>query len=92
MTVESVTAGLLYLVGEEAPARLVLCAGAGGYAATRIYETQGICLLAEEQTPENIALNIEHILNPSMQTMLQQGGDQTMRFINRAVELQGLVR
>jgi len=92
MTVESVTAGLLYLVGEEAPARLVLCAGAGGYAATRIYETQGICLLPEEQTPENIALNIEHILNPSMQTMLQQGGDQTMRFINRAVELQGLVR
>ena len=91
MTVESVTAGLLYLVGEEAPSRLVLCAGAGGYAATRIYETRGICLLPEEQTPENIALNIEQILNTSTQTMLQQGGDQTMKFIARAAEKQGIV-
>ena len=87
MTVESVTAGLLYLVGDEAPARLVLCAGAGGYAATRIYETDGICLSPEEQTPENIALNIEHILDTSRQTMLQQGADQTIKFIARAVQM-----
>jgi NAD(P)-dependent dehydrogenase (short-subunit alcohol dehydrogenase family) len=86
MTVESVTAGLLYLVGDEAPARLVLCAGAGGYAATRIYETDGICLSPEEQTPENIALNIEYILDTSRQTMLQQGADQTIKFITRAAE------
>tara|TARA_B100000795_G_scaffold18146_1_gene12062 strand:- start:8667 stop:9587 length:921 start_codon:yes stop_codon:yes gene_type:complete len=91
MTVESVTAGLLYLVGEKAPSRLVLCAGAGGYAATRIYETRGICLLPEEQTPENIALKFEDILNPSMQTMLQQGGDQTVKFITRLAEKQGTV-
>jgi len=88
MTVESVTAGLLYLVGEEAPARLVLCAGAGGYAATRIYETDGICLSPEDQTPENIALNIERILDTSRQTMLQQGADQTIKFIARATERQ----
>ena len=86
MTVESVTAGLLYLVCDDAPARLVLCAGAGGYAATRIYETDGICLSPEEQTPENIALNIEHILDTSRQTMLQQGADQTIKFITRAAE------
>ena len=91
MTVESVTAGLLYLVGDEAPARLVLCAGAGGYAATRIYETDGICLSPEEQTPENIALNIEHILDTSRQTMLQQGADQTIKFIARAAEKRGTV-
>ena len=86
MTVESVTAGLLYLVGDEAPARLVLCAGAGGYAATRIYETDGIYLSPEDQTPENIALNIEYILDTSRQTMLQQGADQTIKFIARAAE------
>ena len=86
MTVESVTAGLLYLVGEEAPARLVLCAGAGGYAATRIYETDGIYLSPEDQTPENIALNIEYILDTSRQTMLKQGADQTIKFITRAAE------
>ena len=86
MTVESVTAGLLYLVGEEAPARLVLCAGVGGYAATRIYETDGIYLSPEDQTPENIALNIEYILDTSRQTMLQQGADQTIKFIARAAE------
>ena len=91
MTVESVTAGLLYLVGEEAPARLVLCAGAGGYAATRIYETDGIYLSPEDQTPENIALNIEYILDTSRQTMLQQGADQTIKFIARAAEKRGTV-
>lgn len=52
MTVESVTAGLLTLVADEAPSRLILCAGAGGYAATRIFETDGIYLSPEDQTPE----------------------------------------
>lgn len=90
MTVESVTAGLLYLVGDEAPSRLILCAGAGGYAATRIYETNGIYLPPGEQTPECIAENIEQLLDSSDQAMLQQGGDQTLKFVNKAAEVLGV--
>src|SRR5689334_16534675 len=42
MTPESITPGLLYLVSEDAPSRVILCAGAGGFARTLIYETEGI--------------------------------------------------
>lgn len=84
MTVESVTAGLLYLVSEQAPSRLVLCAGAGGYAAARIYETDGIYLPAEEQNPETIAARIDDILNIDEQGLLQNGGEQTVKFLTKA--------
>lgn len=84
MSVESVSAGLVYLVSEEAPSRLVLCAGAGGYAATRIYETEGIYLPPERQTPEDVAANIDAITDAGGQQMFEQGGQQTMKFIAKA--------
>lgn len=84
MTVESVTAGLLYLVSEEGPNRLVLCAGAGGYAATRIYETDGIYLPPEQQTPENIAAHIGEITDPAQQVMSTQAAEQSVKFITKA--------
>lgn len=90
MTVESVTAALLYLVSEDAPSKLILCAGAGGYAASRIYETDGIYLPAEQQTPEHIAENIDAILKRDGQTMFKQGTEQTMKFIGKAAEAIGI--
>ena len=39
LTVEAVTTGLLTLCDTDAPNRTILCAGAGGYARTHIYET-----------------------------------------------------
>ena len=38
----AVTAGLLTLCHDKAPSRFILCTGAGGYASTQIYETDGI--------------------------------------------------
>lgn len=84
MTVESVSAGLCYLVSEDAPSRLVLCAGAGGYAATRVYETDGIYLPPEEQTPEGVAQNIDAIIAAGGQQLYEQGGQQTMKFLGKA--------
>lgn len=84
MTVESVTAGLLYLVAQDAPSRLILCAGAGGYAATKIYETEGIFLPPEQRNPETISQKIDAILNSDHQVLLQQGADQTIKFVNKA--------
>lgn len=84
MSVESVSAGLVYLVSEDSPSRLVLCAGAGGYAATRIYETDGIYLPPELQTPEHVAANIDAIIDPAGQEMFEQGGQQTMKFLGKA--------
>ena len=84
MTPESVSAGLVYLVSEQAPSRLILCAGAGGYAATRIYETDGIYLPPEQQTPEHVAANLAAVTDPDQQAMFQQGGEQTMKFLHKA--------
>ncbi len=90
MTVESVTAGLLYLASDQAPSRLILCAGAGGYATTRIYETDGIYLPPEKQNPENIAASIEQILDPAQQAMLDQAYQQSDKFVRKAAEASGI--
>ncbi|HBN30830.1 MAG TPA: hypothetical protein DD416_06295 [Rhodobacteraceae bacterium] len=74
----------MYLVSENGPSRLILCAGAGGYAAARIYETDGIYLPPEQQTPENVAVNIEAIKDGGAQEEFQSGGQQTMKFVGKA--------
>ncbi len=55
MTPEAITAGLLYLVSEDAPSRAILSCAAGGYARAYVAETEGVYLPPSEQTPENIA-------------------------------------
>ena len=86
MTPESVTAGLLYLVSQEGPSRVILCAGAGGYARTMIYETEGVFMDPDQQTPENIAAQFESISAPAGQQLFVQGGEQTTKFINKAAK------
>lgn len=41
---ETITPGLLYLVSEDSPSKTILSAGAGCFAQTRIYETEGIMI------------------------------------------------
>jgi NAD(P)-dependent dehydrogenase (short-subunit alcohol dehydrogenase family) len=86
-TVESVTAGLVYLVCDEAPNRTILCAGAGGYAATKVFETQGINLPISEQTPENVAANFAAILDEEGMQEFTQGWQQGDKFVKRAIKL-----
>ena len=86
MTVESVTAGLLTLCDADSPNRSILCAGAGGYARTQIYETQGIYLPPEQQSPENVRAQIEAIDNADGQEVLVGGFQQTNKFIAKAVD------
>ena len=81
---ECVTAGLVYLVSEDAPSRVVLCAGAGGYAATKVYETEGIYLPPEQQTPEHVAANFAAIIDGEGQKDFQQGGEQGIKFLTKA--------
>jgi NAD(P)-dependent dehydrogenase (short-subunit alcohol dehydrogenase family) len=90
MTPESVTAGLIVLAGEDAPSRTILCAGAGGYAATRIYETDGIFLAPADQTPEQVAKNLDRITDPKGQEPYEQGGQQTMKFLTKAAAQAGI--
>jgi len=85
MSVESVTAGLITLCDKDAPNRTILCAGAGGYAATHIYETDGIFLPANEQTPENVRANMDAIHNTEGEKILTAGFEQTNKFVEKAI-------
>ena len=84
MTPESVTAGLVVLAAEAAPERTILCAGAGGYAATRIYETPGLYLPPEEQTAEHVMANLDKICSPDGQEPFEEGSSQTFKFLKYA--------
>jgi NAD(P)-dependent dehydrogenase (short-subunit alcohol dehydrogenase family) len=86
MTVESVTAGLLTLCDRDAPNRSILCAGAGGYATTHIYETEGIYLPPEQQTPENVRANIDKINSTEGEKILTAGFEQTNKFVEKALK------
>ena len=85
MSVESVTMGLLTLCDRDAPNRMILCAGAGGYASTQIFETDGVYLPPEQQTPENVRSSMEAILNRDNEKQIVNGFEQTEKFVAKAM-------
>ena len=90
LTPESVTAGALTLCHEDAPTRYILCAGAGGYASTRLFETDGISLSADQQSPENVLAQWDAVSDISNQQQLESAGKQTEKFLVKAMaHLQG---
>ena len=86
---EEVTPGVIFLVSKDAPNGMILAAGAGGYAAARIYETPGIWLAKEDRTPEMIAASIDAILDPEGQIEMKSGNEQTMKFLQEAMVADG---
>ena len=91
LTAESVTAAALVLCDESAPTKNILCAGAGGYAKASMYETDGIFLAQDEQSPEFILAGWDEISDPSNHQALESGGKQTEKFLMKAMAaLQGV--
>ncbi|GLS24453.1 SDR family NAD(P)-dependent oxidoreductase [Marinibactrum halimedae] len=85
LTTESVTAGALTLCHKDAPSRMILCAGAGGYASTRLFETDGIFLPEDQQTPEKVLAHWDDICDTQHQTALESGAKQTEKFLTKAM-------
>ena len=90
MTPDSITPGVLYLVSKDAPSRVILCAGAGGFARTVITETDGIYLDEAERTPETIAARFAEIADPATAVDLKGAFDQTQKFVMKAAKAKGL--
>jgi len=84
MSPESVTPGLLFLVGEDAPSRVILGAGAGAFAVTHIVETPGVYLPEEERTPETIAARFAEISDRATAAPLDNAFGQTFKFVSLA--------
>ena len=81
---EAVTAGALVLCHDDAPSRNILCAGAGGYATSAIFETEGVYLSPDQQTPEAVFANWDKISDSSEQSKMETGFNQSEKFLLKA--------
>jgi len=84
LTPESVTPGVIFLVSEDAPTGVVLCAGAGVFATAQIMESEGMFLGREGLTAEKVAENWEKISDMSNAQAYFMGGEQTGKFFKMA--------
>ncbi len=84
MTPEAITAGLLYLVSQDAPSRAILSCAAGGYARAYIVETDGVYLPPERQTPEEIAAHWGEISSTDNVHYYENSSGPNMNFLKKA--------
>lgn len=87
---ETITPGLLYLVSEDAPSKFILGAGAGSFAQIRVYETKGITLLDDANTPEAVAAQFADLSDATDQEELADAFSQTKKYVSNAAQARGL--
>lgn len=80
---EYVTPGVVYLVSEDAPTGAILTAGAGAFALSRIFETEGVYLGEGGLSVEEVAANWEKINDTEGQKAYFAGGEQGQKFFRK---------
>jgi NAD(P)-dependent dehydrogenase (short-subunit alcohol dehydrogenase family) len=89
LTPESVSPGVVFLVGPDAPSRTILTAGGGAFAVYKGFETDGISLLPDKLSPEGIAAAWETIKNEDGMKIFASGFEQASKFAIKAAEGKG---
>ncbi len=87
---ETITPGLLCLVAEDAPAKMILGAGGGCFAETKIYETRGVAFGDDELDADSVMARMAEIRDPEGQTEMPGAFDQTNKYIQMAAKLRGI--
>jgi len=87
LTPESVAPGVLFLVSEEAPSRVMLSAGGGSFARVYVTETEGISLPKDGLSPEAVAERFEEISDPTGARMLSTGFEQAEKLTAAAMRV-----
>lgn len=90
LTPEVVSAGLLTLCAEDAPNRQILCASAGGFASTHLYETPGIFIPSEQLTPEAVKNQSAQVYAREGEKEMKSAVEQAMKFAQQAMIHYGL--
>ncbi len=85
---EYVTPGVVYLVSEEAPTGAILTAGAGTFALAHMCETEGVYLGEDGLSVEEVRDNWAKITDTAGQRPYQSGGEQTQKFLAKAMAAQ----
>lgn len=87
---EAVTPAAIFLASEDAPNRHILAAGAGVFAKVVIVETAGVFLPEGRRDAEHVAASWEQISDTTGERELQAGGEQTMKFLQKAAAELGI--
>lgn len=81
---ESVTPGLLALLADDAPTRVILCAGAGAFGRAHVTLTEGIFVGTPEDAAEQVAARFDELSQRGDETVPQSGAAQGKSEIAKA--------
>ncbi len=82
---EAVTPGLLALVADDAPTRVILCAGAGAFERAHITLTQGVFIGLPDDAAEQVAANLGALSDREGETVPESGTAQGTIEIGKAM-------
>ncbi len=84
LTPQSVVPAMLVLVGQDAPSRAILGAGAGTFEASYITMTQGMHIGSDAQAPERLAEHLAQVMQRDGDSVPQDGSAQGTNEIAKA--------
>jgi NAD(P)-dependent dehydrogenase (short-subunit alcohol dehydrogenase family) len=90
MKPEAITPAVLFLLGEDAPTRTIMGAGAGSFAVIKVLESEGINLPQGEWTPDAIAAHFSEIADMSQARALEGAFQQTQKYVGQAAKAAGI--
>jgi NAD(P)-dependent dehydrogenase (short-subunit alcohol dehydrogenase family) len=90
MRPDAITPAVLFLLGENAPTRTIMGAGAGSFAVIKVLESEGINLPRNEWTPDAIAAHFDAIADMSNAKALEGAFQQTQKYVAQAAAAAGI--
>ena len=79
---EFVTPGVVFLCSEEAPTGVIMTAGGGAFAISRLIETEG-AFLGQNARVEDVRDNWAKIVDDAGQQPYFTGGEQSQKFFRK---------
>jgi NAD(P)-dependent dehydrogenase (short-subunit alcohol dehydrogenase family) len=86
LTPERVSRGLLALVGDEAPTRMILLAGAGSFECAHVTMTQGVFIDDAEDAAEQLCARLDEVAARAAEVVPDVGREQYRLELRKAVE------
>ena len=90
MKPELITPGVLYLVSENGPSRVILGGAAGSFARIVVNETDAVHFREEELSPEAVEAHFARICDTSVLHTMQNAFDQNRNLVGKAAAAHGL--
>jgi NAD(P)-dependent dehydrogenase (short-subunit alcohol dehydrogenase family) len=85
----AVTPGLLYLVSEDAPTRVILNAGAGTFERAYVTMTKGVHIGIGDDADDQVAAQFEVISDRDEEVVPQSGSEQGRNEVGQAMQAAG---